>query len=151
MHDTGEEDLDDNQSLSHNNIISIDEEDDDGDNSHNGDEGTSREAQPPNRPVETRPKLLVFILFHALFIQYLETNYIANQTPGTTIAIFLPFVIDFANTPTIRSIEGLETAVNHGAEVVKQAIILPFVINPADIPRNAASGFRLRALRPRAF
>lgn len=50
MHDTGEEDPDDDQSLSHNDIISIDEEDDDGDDSHNGDEETSREAQPPNRP-----------------------------------------------------------------------------------------------------
>ena len=58
----------------------------------------------------------------------------------TTIAIFLPFVIDFANAPTIRSIGGLETAVNHGAGVVKEVIILPFVINPADIPRIRSIG-----------
>ena len=35
----------------------------------------------------------------------------------------------------IRRIEGLETAVNYGAGVLKEASILPFVINPADIPR----------------
>ena len=48
---------------------------------------------------------------------------------------FLPFVIDFANAHTILRIGGLETAVNHGVGVVKEANILPFVINPADIPR----------------
>ena len=50
MHNTGEENPDDDQSLIHNDIISIDEEDDDGDDSHNGDQETSREARPPNRP-----------------------------------------------------------------------------------------------------
>ena len=74
------------------------------------------------------------MLFNTLFIQYLDTNSISNQTPRTTIAIFLPFIINFANAPMICSIGGLETAVNYGVGVVKEAIILPLVINPVDIP-----------------
>ena len=84
--------------------------------------------------------LQVFVSFNALFIQYLDTDSIANQTPRTTIVIFLPFVINFPNAPTICSIAGLDTAVNHGAGVVKEAIILLFVINPADIPRIRTIG-----------
>ena len=50
MQDAGEKDPDNDQILSHNDIISIDKEDDNGDDSYNDDEEMSREAQLPNRP-----------------------------------------------------------------------------------------------------
>ena len=49
--------------------------------------------------------------------------------------MFLPFVVNLADAPKIRSIGRRGTAVNHDAGVVKKAIILPFVIDLADVPR----------------
>ena len=67
MHDTGEEDPDDDQSLSQNDIIRIDEVDDDGDDSYNGDEETSREAQPPNRPCGVTADVVSFCVVQYAF------------------------------------------------------------------------------------
>ena len=49
--------------------------------------------------------------------------------------MFLPFVVNLADAPKIRSIGRRGTAVNHDAGVVKKAIILLFVIDLADAPR----------------
>ena len=67
MHDTGEEDPEDDQSLSQNYIISIDEEEDDGDDSHNGDEGMSREAKPLKHPRGGTADLVSFCLVQCTF------------------------------------------------------------------------------------
>ena len=74
-------------------------------------------------------------MFHARFIQYLDTNSIANQTPMTMIAMFLTCIVHLADAPEIRSMGSRGTSVNHGDGVVKKAIILSFVIDLADTPR----------------
>ena len=56
--------------------------------------------------------------------------------------MFLPFVVNLADAPRIRSIGRRGTAVNHGAGVVKKAIILPFAINLADVPRIRSIGIQ---------
>lgn len=65
-HDTGEEDSNDDES--HNDGVSIDEEDN-GDDSHIGDEETSRKALPPNRPREGIINLVSYCVqcaFHSI-------------------------------------------------------------------------------------
>ena len=70
MHDTVKEDSNNDQSLSYNDIISIDEKDDDGNATHNGDEETLREAQLPNRPCADTADVVSFCVvlyaFHSI-------------------------------------------------------------------------------------
>ena len=49
--------------------------------------------------------------------------------------MILPLMMDIGNAPTIHIFKGLVKAVNHGVGVMKQAIILSFVISLAQVPR----------------
>jgi len=93
-------------------------------------------------PVEAA--LMLLFLINTPFIQYLNTNPIANQTPRTTIAIILRLMMNKAKAPGIRLLEGLVKAVNHGVAVMKQAIILPFVISLAHVPRIQSTWVQIR-------